>query len=159
MSMAMAVPGANVSSTLPDADTTIERPTQLPSDFPPVSRSQYVPGARPVWIVAVSAMVSRFNATNPLSPRENAIALAPLSHQPVCGVPATTRRNPIMLRMEGSRCSQTHWPLVTVSIGAASQRPHRGGSPEALFTAADRSLLEAKRRGRNTVVGAGASGR
>jgi diguanylate cyclase (GGDEF)-like protein len=50
-------------------------------------------------------------------------------------------------------------PLVTVSIGAASQRPHRGGSPEALFTAADRSLLEAKRRGRNTVVGAGESGR
>lgn len=50
-------------------------------------------------------------------------------------------------------------PVVTVSVGAASQHPARGGSPEALFTAADRSLLEAKRHGRNTVVGAGESGR
>jgi diguanylate cyclase (GGDEF)-like protein len=50
-------------------------------------------------------------------------------------------------------------PVVTVSVGAASQRPHRGGSPETLFTAADRSLLEAKRHGRNTVVGAGEAAR
>ena len=96
MSITIAVPGSRVSSTLPDAKTTMDRPKQLPPDLPPVSRSQYVPDASPVVIVAVTGVVSRFKATNPLSPRENAMALAPLSHQPVWGVPATTRRNPTM---------------------------------------------------------------
>ena len=39
------------------------------------------PAARPVTMDAVTAALSRLIATNPLSPRENAIAFAPLSHQ------------------------------------------------------------------------------
>ncbi len=46
---------------------------------------------------------------------------------------------------------------VTISIGVASAPTH-GDSFEALFTAADRALFEAKRAGRDTVVVAGTEG-
>lgn len=42
-------------------------------------------------------------------------------------------------------------PCVTVSIGAASVRPTRDGSVEALVRAADEALYAAKREGRNRV--------
>src|SRR5206468_4164415 len=82
---------------------------------PPVSRSQYVPGAKPVGTVTASVVPSRLIATNPLLPRENAIAFAPSSHQLVTSVPATVRRKRTMLRRYGSRCSHTQSPNVAVS--------------------------------------------
>src|SRR5512146_1568273 len=69
----------------------------------------------PVAIVVSSAAASRLIATNPLSPREKAIASAPSSHQWLTSLPATTRRNRTMFLMAGSRCSHTHWPVVAVS--------------------------------------------
>jgi hypothetical protein len=54
-------------------------------------------------------------ATNPSVPRAKAIARAPLSHQFVIAVPATTLRKPTMVLIEGSRCSQTHSPMTAVS--------------------------------------------
>src|SRR5258706_7376884 len=74
--------------------------------------------------MAVATVVSRtvaplLIATNPLVPRENAIAFAPLSHQWLMSVPATTWRKPTMFRIDGSRCSHTHWPTVAVSRLAA----------------------------------------
>src|SRR5690348_9245007 len=54
-------------------------------------------------------------ATNPLFPREKAIALAPLSHQWLMSVPATTRRKRTMFLIAGSRCSHTHSPSTAVS--------------------------------------------
>jgi diguanylate cyclase (GGDEF)-like protein len=42
---------------------------------------------------------------------------------------------------------------ITVSIGIASMRPRAGESHQTLIEAADAVLYEAKRRGRNTVIG------
>src|SRR5207247_6953820 len=73
------------------------------------------PGGIPVAIVVSTTALSRLMATNPLSPRENAIAFSPLSHQWLRSVPATVLRNATMRRMEGSRCSHTHRPIAAVS--------------------------------------------
>src|SRR5216110_1906660 len=81
----------------------------------PAIRSRYVPAAIPVVIVVSRLVVSLLIATKPLSPRENAIALAPLSHQWLISLPATTCRKRTMFLMDGSRCSQTHWPALAVS--------------------------------------------
>src|SRR2546422_1471246 len=81
----------------------------------PLRRSRYVPAVIPVVTVASSVLEPPLIATKPLSPRENAIALAPLSHQWLMSVPATTWRKLTMLRIERSRCSQTHCPIVAVS--------------------------------------------
>src|SRR2546430_288834 len=69
----------------------------------------------PVAIVVSSGTPSRLMATKPLSPRENATALAPSSHQWFTSLPATSFRKETILRMYGSRCSHTHWPTVAVS--------------------------------------------
>src|SRR5213075_2831344 len=69
----------------------------------------------PVTMVVSSAVFSLLIATKPLSPRENAIALAPLSHQWLMSAPATTWRKLTIFRIDGSRCSQTHCPAVAVS--------------------------------------------
>src|SRR5882762_5800336 len=69
----------------------------------------------PVVTVTARAGLLPLIATNPLSPRENAMALAPSSHQWFTSVPATTLRNPTMRSIERSRCSHTHWPTVAVS--------------------------------------------
>src|SRR5258707_4095106 len=73
----------------------------------------------PVVMVVSRPTVSLLIATKPLAPRENAIAFAPLSHQWLMSVPATTWRKPTMFRIDGSRCSHTHWPTVAVSRLAA----------------------------------------
>src|SRR5207249_1114857 len=70
---------------------------------------------RLVTTSAATVPCSLLMATKPLSPRENAIALVPSSHQWLTSVPATTRRKPTMFRIYGSRCSQTHCPIVAVS--------------------------------------------
>ena len=78
-----------------------------------------MPGGIPVATVAATGALSRLMATKPLLPREKARALAPLSHQWLMSVPATTRRKLTMFRRNGSRCSHTHWPIVAVSrLGA-----------------------------------------
>src|SRR5712691_5694856 len=69
----------------------------------------------PVVIVVSRPVVSLLIATKPLSPRENAIAFAPLSHQWLISLPATMWRKLTIFRIEGSRCSQTHWPAAAVS--------------------------------------------
>ena len=69
----------------------------------------------PVVTVVSRPVVPLLMATNPLLPRENAIALAPLSHQWFTSVPATTWRKLTIFKIEGSRCSQTHWPIPAVS--------------------------------------------
>src|SRR5258705_11473022 len=69
----------------------------------------------PVVTVTASRVAAPLMATKPLSPRVNAIALAPSSHQWFTSVPATTLRKATMLRIDGSRCSHTHWPIVAVS--------------------------------------------
>src|SRR5712691_2837153 len=69
----------------------------------------------PVVIVVSRPVVSLLIATNPLVPRENAIAFAPLSHQWLMSLPATTWRKLTIFEIEGSRCSQTHWPAPAVS--------------------------------------------
>src|SRR2546430_17581780 len=69
----------------------------------------------PVAIVVSSGTPSRLMATKPLSPRENATALAPSSHQWFTSLPATSFRKETILRMYGSRCSHTHSPAVAVS--------------------------------------------
>src|SRR2546421_9756717 len=81
----------------------------------PAIRSRYVPAAIPVVIVVSGPVVSLLLATKPLSPRESAIAFAPLSHQWLMSLPATTWRKLTIFRIDGSRCSQTHWPPAAVS--------------------------------------------
>src|SRR5688500_2811403 len=113
--MAIAVNAGSDSWTAPDASTVTVVPVQAAPFRPPVSRSQYVPAGRPLEIEAASDVTSRLIATNPLSPRENAIACWPLLHQRLTSLPATKRRKPTMRAIEGSRCSQPHWPIVAVS--------------------------------------------
>ena len=57
--------------------------------------------------------------------------------------------------VEGRRITNLLAPggYITISIGVASLRPRAGQSPQSLIEAADAVLYEAKRRGRNTVVG------
>src|SRR5258705_1150416 len=69
----------------------------------------------PVVTVVSRPVAPLLIATNPLLPRENAIALAPLSHQWFTSVPATMWRKLTIFRIDGSRCSQTHWPAPAVS--------------------------------------------
>ena len=54
------------------------------------------------------------------------------------------------LSMQGAGPSAA--PAVTVSIGLATTIPDRGVSPEDLLMAADRSLYQAKRQGRDRIV-------
>lgn len=42
--------------------------------------------------------------------------------------------------------------VITVSIGAASRHPARGGNPDALLHAADAALYQAKDEGRNRAL-------
>src|SRR5712691_13485200 len=91
----------------------------------------------PVATVAVTAALPTLMATKPLSPREKAIALAPVSHQWLMSVPATTRRKLTMFRMAGSRCSHTHSPIIAVSrldahVTALVQPLASDGGPIAL---------------------------
>src|SRR5262245_29346239 len=113
--MATAEFVGSVICTLLVESTTNDVPTQTPALFPPPITSQYVPGAIPVTTVVSTVDVSRLIATNPFVPRENAIAFAPLSHQWLTSVPATTLRNRTMFRIDGSRCSHTHSPSTAVS--------------------------------------------
>src|SRR4029077_7053159 len=69
----------------------------------------------PVASVVSTTLLSRLIATNPLAPRENAMALAPSSHQWLTSVPATSFRKATMPRIDGSRCSHTHAPSLAVS--------------------------------------------
>jgi diguanylate cyclase (GGDEF)-like protein len=46
----------------------------------------------------------------------------------------------------------TSHPIVTISLGVASVRPHNGCRPEDLMQAADAALYQAKRAGRNRVM-------
>ncbi len=80
-------------------------------------------------MLAVTEVDSRLIATKPLSPRENAMALPPLCQRPARAVPATARRKPVMARITGSRCSQTHSPMLTVSK-VAPQRTTSATSSE-----------------------------
>src|SRR2546422_5801291 len=66
-------------------------------------------------MVVSTPLVSLLIATKPLSPRENAIAFAPLSHQWLMSLPATMWRKLTIFKIDGSRCSQTHWPAAAVS--------------------------------------------
>src|SRR2546426_2497384 len=68
----------------------------------------------PVVIVVSRPVVSLLIATKPLSPRENAMEFAPLSHQWLMSLPATMWRKLTIFRIEGSRCSQTQ-PTLAVS--------------------------------------------
>jgi diguanylate cyclase (GGDEF)-like protein len=56
-------------------------------------------------------------------------------------------------QVEGLSLEHARAPLgrVTISLGAASLVPERNQSPEALITAADQALYQAKREGRNRV--------
>src|SRR6266516_817154 len=99
----------------PAGPTATESPAQAAAISPPVKMSQYVPGGIPVATVVSTPAPSQLMATKPLSPRENAMALVPSSHQWLTSVPATTLRKATMPRMYGSRCSHTHWPTVAVS--------------------------------------------
>src|SRR5258705_6873162 len=83
----------------------------------------------PVVTVVSRPVVPLLIATNPLLPRENAIALAPLSHQWFTSVPATTWRKLTIFRIDGSRCSQTHSPPPAVSRLDAQETA--GGQPFA----------------------------
>ncbi len=56
------------------------------------------------------------------APRAKAMAFAPLSHQWLIGCPPRRGGSATMLRIAGSRCSQTHWPNVAVSRLAAQVR-------------------------------------
>src|ERR1051326_5280138 len=69
----------------------------------------------PVGTVATMSAGSLLIATNPLSPREKAMAVGASSHQWFWAVPATTRRKLTMFRRYGSRCSHTHLPISAVS--------------------------------------------
>src|SRR5258706_1674012 len=90
----------------------------------------------PVVTVVSRPVVPLLIATNPLLPRENAIALAPLSHQWFTSVPATTWRKLTIFKIDGSRCSQTHWPAPAVSrlvaplTGHLQPTPCEGGPSE-----------------------------
>src|SRR5437773_1558993 len=65
MSTAMAVWAGSDNATLPVDPTATLVPTQPTPLRPPVSKSQYVPGANPVGTVTVSVVLSRLIATNP----------------------------------------------------------------------------------------------
>src|SRR2546422_2556613 len=99
----------------PAESTATESPAQAAATSPPVKMSQYVPGSIPVAIVVSTAALSRLMATKPLVPREKAMALAPSSHQWLTSVPATSFRKATIPRMDGSRCSHTHTPIVAAS--------------------------------------------
>src|SRR5438132_153021 len=86
-------------ASAPLGATVTEVPTHAAPLRPPVSRSQYTPGGTVVATVVASAVVPRLIATKPLSPRENAIALMPSSHQSTTSVPATVRRKRTIPRM------------------------------------------------------------
>jgi hypothetical protein len=79
--MAMALLEGSESWTEPVPSIVMLVPAQDAPFFPPVRMSQYVPALNPVLTAAETAVVSRLIATNPLSPREKAIASRPLSHQ------------------------------------------------------------------------------
>ena len=52
--------------------------------------------------------------------------------------------------------SSTVASVVTVSLGVAAALPHNGDQPQIVLAAADAALYQAKQRGRNRVVAAGA---
>jgi hypothetical protein len=76
-------------------------------------------------------MVSPLIAMNPLSPRQNAIWLFPLSHQFVTAVPNTALLNWDMWTICLHLCSQTHPPPQVPSglIGTSSVIPSVLGGP------------------------------
>jgi diguanylate cyclase (GGDEF)-like protein len=80
---------------------------------------------------------------------EFAVILAHTGLQGAATMAEMLRRSVAELGLEHA-CSPVA-PRVTISLGAASTVPERGGSAEMLLAAADNALYEAKRAGRNQV--------
>jgi diguanylate cyclase (GGDEF)-like protein/PAS domain S-box-containing protein len=58
----------------------------------------------------------------------------------------------VLNRLRERLAADGEQPCVTVSVGACAYRPEFGSAVEALLSAADETLYEAKRNGRNCVV-------
>lgn len=80
-----------------------------------------------------------FGVLLPLTPASGACAVADMLRQAVEN-----------LRLP--HAPGTSHPIVTISAGVASLRPHSGCRPEDLMQAADAALYQAKRAGRNRVM-------
>ena len=80
-----------------------------------------------------------FGVLLPLTPASGACAVADMLRQAVEN-----------LRLP--HAPGTSHPIVTISAGVASMRPHSGCRPEDLMQAADAALYQAKRAGRNRVM-------
>jgi diguanylate cyclase (GGDEF)-like protein len=80
-----------------------------------------------------------FGVLLPLTPASGACAVADMLRQAVEN-----------LRLP--HAPGTSHPIVTISAGVASMRPHSGCRPEDLMQAADAALYQAKRAGRNCVM-------